>query len=66
MPETFFDNYEGRQAAAEQEMSVMKDMRMASDLKITGTDGDSLSQSEKDYLWYVNHRLTPEQRERHG
>lgn len=62
VPETFFDNYEGRQAAAEQELSVMKDMRMASDLKITGTDGDSLSQAEKDYLWYVNHRLTPEQR----
>lgn len=62
VPETFFDNYEGRQAAAEQEMSVIKDMRMSSDLKITGADGDSLSQAEKDYLWYVNHRLTPEQR----
>ncbi len=62
VPETFFDTYQGRQAAAEQEMSVMKDMRMASDLKITGADGDSLSQSEKDYLWYVNNRLTPDQR----
>ncbi|MFO7574597.1 MAG: DUF4976 domain-containing protein, partial [Bacteroidales bacterium] len=62
VPANFFDDYQGRQAAAEQEMSIMKDMRMASDLKITGTDGDSLSQSEKDYLWYLNRRLTPEQR----
>jgi len=62
VPENFFDNYEGRVAASLQEMSVIKDMRMAYDLKITGTDGDSLSQSEKDYLWYLNHRLSPEQR----
>jgi arylsulfatase A-like enzyme len=62
VPANFFDDYQGRQAAAEQEMSIMKDMLMASDLKITGTDGDSLSQSEKDYLWYLNRRLTPEQR----
>ncbi len=62
VPENYFDNYEGRKAASLQEMSVIKDMRMASDLKVTGTDGDSLSQSEKDYLWYLNHRMSPEQR----
>lgn len=62
VPGNYFDDYQGRQAAAAQEMSVIKDMRMASDLKVTGTDGDNPSQSEKDYLWYVNHRLTPEQR----
>ena len=62
VPENYFDSYEGRLAASLQEMSVIKDMRMASDLKVTGTDGDSLSQSEKDYLWYLNHRMSPEQR----
>lgn len=62
VPETFFDTYEGRQAAALQEMSVIKDMRMSYDLKITGVDGDSISQAEKDYLWYLNHRMSPEQR----
>jgi arylsulfatase A-like enzyme len=43
-------------------MSVIKDMRLSSDLKITGADGDSLSQPEKDYIWYLEHRMTPEQR----
>lgn len=62
VPSSYFDTYEGRQAAALQEMSVIKDMRMASDLKITGADGDSVSQSEKDYLWYLNYRMSPEQR----
>jgi arylsulfatase A-like enzyme len=61
IPDNFFDDYEGRQAAALQEMSIMQDMRMSSDLKITGTDGDSVTQVEKDYLRYLNNRLTPEQ-----
>lgn len=34
LPATFFDNYEGRQAAAVQEMSIDKDMRMGYDLKM--------------------------------
>jgi arylsulfatase A-like enzyme len=34
---------------------------MSSDLKITGADGDSISPAEKDYLWYLNNRLSPEQ-----
>jgi arylsulfatase A-like enzyme len=62
VPGNFFDSYEGREAAARQEMSVIKDMRLSSDLKITGADGDSLSQPEKDYIWYLEHRMTPEQR----
>ena len=62
VPPNYFDNYDGRQAAALQEMSVIKDMRLSSDLKITGADGDSLSQPEKDYLWYLDHRMTPEQK----
>jgi arylsulfatase A-like enzyme len=62
VPSNYFDTYEGRQAAALQEMSVIKDMRMAFDLKIIGADGDSASQSEKDYIWYLNHRMNDEQR----
>jgi arylsulfatase A-like enzyme len=61
VPDNFFDNYEGREAASLQEMSIMRDMNMSNDLKITGTRGDSLPQAEKDYLWYINNRLSPEQ-----
>ena len=61
VPDNFFDDYKGRQAASLQEMSIMHDMRMSSDLKITGADGDSISPAEKDYLWYLNNRLGPEQ-----
>jgi arylsulfatase A-like enzyme len=61
VPGNFFDDYEGRVAASLQEMSVMKDMRMSSDLKISGADGDSLSQAEKGYLWYLNNRLDARQ-----
>lgn len=34
LPETFFDDYEGRPAAAAQEMSIVKDMDMIYDLKM--------------------------------
>ncbi|MCY4778660.1 sulfatase [Sphingobacterium sp. UT-1RO-CII-1] len=34
LPETFYDTYEGRQAAKEQEMSIAKDMQMGYDLKM--------------------------------
>lgn len=63
VPENYFDSYEGREAAAAQEMSVIKDMRMAFDLKITGSAGDSAPAHEKDYISYINNRLTPEQRD---
>ncbi|MFI3295661.1 MAG: sulfatase-like hydrolase/transferase, partial [Rikenellaceae bacterium] len=34
LPENFFDTYEGRQAAAEQEMSIIEDMDLVYDLKL--------------------------------
>jgi arylsulfatase A-like enzyme len=34
LPPTFYDDYEGRPAAAQQEMSIDKDMRMGYDLKM--------------------------------
>ena len=41
MPENFFDDYEGRPAAAAQEMSVFKDMDLIYDLKMLRADKDS-------------------------
>lgn len=38
VPDTFFDNYQGRIPASEQEMSIGKDMRMEYDLKMFATN----------------------------
>lgn len=60
LPETFWDDYSGRQAAAAQEMSILKDMDLAYDLKTvteeTGKTG--LGQAYAGMLV----RLDPEQR----
>jgi uncharacterized sulfatase len=43
IPETYFDTYEGRKAAGEQEMNVYRDMYEGHDLKmVTGTNSDTL------------------------
>lgn len=43
VPETYFDNYEGRYAAQLQEMNIYKDMYEGHDLKmVKGLDSDSL------------------------
>jgi len=34
LPETFYDNYEGRKAAADQDMTIEKTMRLKEDLKV--------------------------------
>lgn len=44
LPSTFYDNYEGRPAAAQQEMSIDKDMQMGYDLKMF----ESVEQMKKD------------------
>ena len=41
LPDNFFDDYEGRPAAAAQEMSIVKDMDMIYDLKMLRPDKDS-------------------------
>jgi len=38
LPETFYDNYEGRRAAQEQRMSISKDMDIVYDLKMADKD----------------------------
>ncbi|MFW6101300.1 MAG: sulfatase [Bacteroidota bacterium] len=40
VPSNFFDNYEGRKAAQEQEMSIWKDMRLVWDLKLLDEEGE--------------------------
>lgn len=46
LPATFYDNYEGRKAAAEQKMSISKDMDIIYDLKMA--DKDSAIHSRPD------------------
>ena len=40
IPDTFYDDYEGRPAAAAQEMSILKDMDLVYDLKMIGAEGN--------------------------
>lgn len=59
LPANFYDDYEGRPAAAAQEMSIDKDMDLMYDLKIYSPDRDSRLKAR--YESYVN-RMDPEQR----
>ncbi len=63
VPETYFDDYRGREAAAQQEMSISRDMHMAYDLKITGVEGYLMSPHDTGYLWYLERRMNSAQRE---
>ena len=59
LPETFFDDYSTRKAAAAQEMSIMKDMDMVYDLKMLGT---GMETRLKDlYKTFVD-RMNPEEK----
>ena len=61
VPDTYFDDYEGRRAAAEQEMNVYRDMYEGHDLKMTVAVGES----ELRFDPWKGHfgRMTDEQRE---
>ena len=59
LPDNFFDDYEGRPAAAAQEMSIMKDMDLVYDLKMR-RDGVKTRLSGA-YEWMLQ-RMTPEER----
>src|SRR5690606_29105865 len=56
LPETFYDDYTGREAAAAQEMSVAKDIRMGYDLKMQPIAAADREGAIK--------RMTPEQRQK--
>lgn len=59
LPETYFDDYDGRRAAAEQEMNIYRDMYEGHDLKMTIAKGsDSLRYDRWPHLFQ---RMTPEQ-----
>ena len=59
LPETFYDDYEGRPAAAAQEMSILKDMDLAYDLKLLKDGKDS--RLKESYLNMLD-RMDPEER----
>lgn len=48
IPETFFDTYEGRPAAAAQKMSISEDMNLIYDLKMADAQNEITSNSELD------------------
>lgn len=62
MPDTYFDNYEGRPAAAAQEMVVHRDMHEGHDLKMT--DGVGSTTLRYDPWPWLFERMTPGQREK--
>ena len=59
MPDNFYDDYEGRPAAAAQEMNILKDMDLIYDVKMYRKDKDS--RLKERYEAYVG-RLNPEER----
>lgn len=67
VPETFYDDYEGRTAAAEQQMSILtEDMDLVYDLKMADTDNEIQTRLGQ---WYRENqgeygRMTPGQRAR--
>ncbi len=61
MPTTFWDNYQGREAAAAQEMSIERDMDLLYDLKLYDKS-DKLS-PHKDFFERGYNRMSDEQRE---
>ncbi|MFT4031936.1 MAG: sulfatase [Siphonobacter sp.] len=55
IPASFYDTYEGREAAAKQDMSIEKTMRLKEDLKVH-TDYDKVTR------YGIYNRFTPEQK----
>lgn len=61
LPDNFYDDYAGRQAAAAQEMSIAKDMDLVYDLKLADKENTIHSRLEEAGRNMNNH-MTPEQR----
>ena len=62
MPDTFYDDYQGRVAAAEQEMHILEDMDIIYDTKMLKDDVETHYKGA--YLSFIG-RLTPEEREQY-
>ncbi|MBP9993128.1 MAG: sulfatase, partial [Bacteroidales bacterium] len=52
LPDNFYDDYRGRQAAALQEMSIIKDMNVVYDLKMADREGEIHTPENKDLESY--------------
>ncbi|MFI3267895.1 MAG: sulfatase [Rikenellaceae bacterium] len=63
IPDNFYDDYVGRQAAAEQEMSIHKDMDLIYDLKMADKEGEITSPYGKGGRGLID-RLSAEDREK--
>lgn len=63
VPENFFDDYDGRTAAGEQEMSIDKDMDLVYDLKMLDQEGQIKTPYRDAYQYGEYARMTEEQRE---
>ncbi|MGQ7868643.1 sulfatase family protein [Sunxiuqinia sp. sy24] len=62
LPDNFYDDYEGRTAAAGQEMSIIKDMDLVYDLKMLDEEGDIKTPYRSYYEKGAYVRMTDEQR----
>ncbi|QNL52556.1 sulfatase [Olivibacter sp. SDN3] len=68
LPETFYDDYAGRKAAADQDMTIEKTMRLKEDLKVHvdyEVDEEELQQQKEEIKqkFFGKKDLTPEQEE---
>lgn len=66
LPETFYDNYEGRLAAADQDMTIDKTMRLREDLKVHldfDPDEATIAKRKKALIdqYFQGKTITPEQ-----
>lgn len=63
LPENFFDKYEGRVAASQQEMSIFKDMDLVYDLKLADKENEiHTTTGLEDWGRGMYNNLTPEQK----
>ncbi|WP_372775993.1 sulfatase [Mangrovibacterium sp.] len=63
LPENFFDTYQGRQAAGEQQLSIATDLDLVYDLKLLDKEGEIQTKYRKEFQRMID-RFTPEQRRR--
>ena len=63
LPDTYFDDYKGRQAAAGQKMSIIKDMDLVYDLKMLDYEGEIQTRYRKSFEGQVG-RMNSRQREK--
>lgn len=63
LPFNFFDDYQGRIAAAQQEMSILHDMDLVYDLKLADKENEIHSSELEDYGRYRYNAFTPEQKQ---